>query len=177
MGLHMTEEKFGDLENVTETRHENNVESEDGEGLVSWGGGIVTELVDLYRQEVEDEKETEEKFEKEEEKYSKENVRGSVTNATETNSEWGACRSEAWHCFSSNMEEGVRNLHRPNDLVGSVQHLLYKAVFHGGLKSMWSSVMELPSGRGVLVPVSPAMTDASSTRCWRGRLTALAGRR
>ena len=58
----------------------------------------------IYRQEVEDEKETEEKFEKEEEKYSKENVRGSVMNATETNSEWGACRSEAWHCFSSNME-------------------------------------------------------------------------
>ena len=57
----------------------------------------------IYRQEVEDEKDTEE-FEKEEEKYSKENVRGSVMNATETNSEWGACRSEAWHCFSSNME-------------------------------------------------------------------------
>ena len=32
----------------------------------------------IYRQEVEDEKETEEKLEKEEEKYSKENVRGSV---------------------------------------------------------------------------------------------------
>ena len=64
-------------------------------------------------------------------------------------------------------QEGVRNLHRPNDFVGSIQHLLYKvklqaklkivifgkflltlhqAVFHGGLKSMWSSVMELPSG-------------------------------
>merc|ERR1712192_254436 len=70
-----------------------------------------------------------------------------MTNTTE--SEWGSCRSEAWHCFSSNMEEGVRNLHRPNDLVGSVQHLLYKAVFHGGLKSMWSSVMELPSARGL----------------------------
>merc|ERR1712241_1126817 len=68
-GLHMAEEKFGDLENVTETSHENYVESDDGEGLVSWVGGIVTELVDLYRQEVEDEKETEEKLEKEEEKY------------------------------------------------------------------------------------------------------------
>ena len=71
---------------------------------------------------------------------------------------------------SMDTQEGVRNLHRPNDLVGSVQHLLYKvklsdtfnpklklsqvdfsshyqAVFHGGLKSMWSSVMELPSGQ------------------------------
>merc|ERR1712217_90441 len=66
-----------------------------------------------------------------------------------TKSEWGACRTEAWQCFSSNMEEGVRNLHRPNDFVGSIQHLLYKAVFHGGLKSMWSSVMELPSARGL----------------------------
>merc|ERR1719331_3304002 len=70
-----------------------------------------------------------------------------ITSTTE--SEWGSCRSEAWHCFSSNMEEGVRNLHRPNDLVGSVQQVLYKAVFHGGLKSMWSSVMELPSARSL----------------------------
>ena len=90
---------------------------------------------------------------------------GKNTTST-TDSEWGSCRSEAWHCFSSNMEvlnshllspidrltstcwpvnvhinpsmssvpfmsnpflqEGVRNLHRPNDLVGSVQQVLYK---------------------------------------------------
>merc|ERR1719391_451793 len=159
-GLHMAEEKFGDLVNVTKTIHENDVESDEGEGWVSWTGGIITELVDLYRQETEESEELVEKKEEEEEEEIlrsesiEKNTTTNTTNAANTTtntveSEWGSCRSEAWHCFSSNMEEGVRNLHRPNDLVGSVQHLLYKAVFHGGLKSMWSSVMELPSARGL----------------------------
>jgi len=161
-GLHMAEDKIGDLLNVTEAVHGNDVEGEEEEGgWASWVGGVVTELVDLYRQETEEAAEEIEKTVEEEEKPSEivssllstNNIAsttesGKNTTST-TDSEWGSCRSEAWHCFSSNMEEGVRNLHRPNDLVGSVQHLLYKAVFHGGLKSMWSSVMELPSARGL----------------------------
>merc|ERR1719285_941261 len=95
-GLYMAEEKFGDLANVTKAIHENDVESNDGEGWVSWVDGIVTELVDFYRQETEGKEEKEKEEEEDEvkkEKFRSEKERN-VTNTTE--SEWGSCRSEAW---------------------------------------------------------------------------------
>ena len=53
------------------------------------------------------------------------------------------CRTEVWQCMSGVMEAGVSYVDRPSQLYSSLQPLLYKAVFHGGVKSMWSSVMEV----------------------------------
>ena len=74
-------------------------------------------LCSFCRQETEGEEEIEKKVEedkvnkeekKEVNKEEKEMVRSEkvlATNMTNTNeSEWGSCRSEAWQCFSSNME-------------------------------------------------------------------------
>ena len=71
-------------------------------------------------------------------------------------------RSEVWHCMSEVMEGGIKYVKSPGDIYrceekpickvsnmsiifvsSAVQPVLYKAVFHGGLKSMWSSVMEV----------------------------------
>merc|ERR1711971_865791 len=70
---------------------------------------------------------------------------------------WGASpwppsscsRSEVWHCMSGIMEGGVKYVKSPGDIYRAVQPVLYKAVFHGGLKSMWSSVMEIGEMRSM----------------------------
>ena len=77
-------------------------------------------LFSFFRQETEGEEEIETKLEevtvnkveenkKENREVNKEKEKKMVrsankTNTTESESEWGSCRSEAWHCFSSNME-------------------------------------------------------------------------
>ena len=53
------------------------------------------------------------------------------------------CRTEVWQCMSGVLEAGVGYVDRPSHLYSSLQPLLYRAVFHGGVKSMWSSVMEV----------------------------------
>ena len=53
------------------------------------------------------------------------------------------CRREVWQCMSGVMEAGLRLVERPEDIYTGLQPLLYKAVFHGGVKTMWSSVMEV----------------------------------
>ena len=53
------------------------------------------------------------------------------------------CRTEVWQCMSGVLEAGVSYVDRPSHLYSSLQPLLYRAVFHGGVKSMWSSVMEV----------------------------------
>ena len=56
------------------------------------------------------------------------------------------CRREVWQCMSGVMEAGLRLVERPEDIYTGLQPLLYKAVFHGGVKTMWSSVMEVTMG-------------------------------
>ena len=53
------------------------------------------------------------------------------------------CRTEVWQCMSGVLEGGISLVDRPSHLYSSLQPLLYRAVFHGGVKSMWSSVMEV----------------------------------
>ena len=53
------------------------------------------------------------------------------------------CRLEMWQCVSEVLESGIKYLSKPEDVSTNLSHLLYKAVFHGGLKSMWSSVMQV----------------------------------
>ena len=45
--------------------------------------------------------------------------------------------------MSGVLETGISYVDRPHDIYSSLQPVLYKAVFHGGVKSMWSSVMEV----------------------------------
>ena len=54
-----------------------------------------------------------------------------------------SCRTEVWQCMSGVLETGISYVDRPHDIYSSLQPVLYKAVFHGGVKSMWSSVMEV----------------------------------
>ena len=77
-------------------------------------------LFSFCRQETEGEEEIEKKVEKDEvnkevnkegEKMLRSEKRVLATNLTDTTeSEWGSCRSEAWQCFSSNMEVCSPNL-------------------------------------------------------------------
>ena len=53
------------------------------------------------------------------------------------------CRSEVWQCMSGVLEGGLKYIAKPSDIYSSLTPVLYKAVFHGGMKSMWSSVMEV----------------------------------
>ena len=53
------------------------------------------------------------------------------------------CRAEVWQCMSGVLERGIRWVDRPETFYSSLQPVLYKAVFHGGVKTMWSSVMEV----------------------------------
>ena len=55
----------------------------------------------------------------------------------------GVCRSEVWSCMSGVMEGGIKYVEKPEDFYTALQPVLYKAVFHGGVKSMWSRVMEV----------------------------------
>ena len=57
----------------------------------------------------------------------------------------GVCRSEVWSCMSGVIEGGIKYVEQPGDIYTALQPVLYKAVFHGGVKSMWSSVMEVSS--------------------------------
>lgn len=66
---------------------------------------------------------------------------------TNTTNGRGFCRSEVWHCMSGVLEGGIRYVEKPEDIYSGFGPVLYKAVFHGGVKSMWSSVMEVPSMR------------------------------
>merc|ERR1711899_13367 len=56
-GLHASEEKFEDLENVSEAIYENSVDSKEEDSWPGWVGGLVAELLELYRQETEEMKE------------------------------------------------------------------------------------------------------------------------
>merc|ERR1712004_589250 len=53
-GLHASEEKFEDLENVSEAIYENSVDSKEEDSWPGWVGGLVAELLELYRQETEE---------------------------------------------------------------------------------------------------------------------------
>ena len=67
----------------------------------------------------------------------------SVTSNTTMSGMPGVCRSEVWSCMSGVMEGGIKYVERPGDIYTALQPVLYKAVFHGGVKSMWASVMEV----------------------------------
>ena len=56
---------------------------------------------------------------------------------------FAACRSLIWQCFSKVLEKGIKHMKEPDDIYHQLNPILYKAVFHGGIKSMWSSVMEV----------------------------------
>ena len=58
-------------------------------------------------------------------------------------SDSNVCRSEIWQCMSGVLEGGIKYIKEPEDIYSSLTPVLYKAVFHGGVKSMWSSVMEV----------------------------------
>merc|ERR1711899_175849 len=58
-GLHSSEEKFEDLENVSEAIYENSVDSKEEDSWPGWVGGLVAELLELYKQETEDMEEEE----------------------------------------------------------------------------------------------------------------------
>ena len=45
--------------------------------------------------------------------------------------------------MSSVLEPGIKYIEKPGDVYSSLMPYLYKAVFHGGVRSMWSSVMEV----------------------------------
>ena len=45
--------------------------------------------------------------------------------------------------MSGVMEGGIKYVEKPGDIYTTLQPVLYRAVFHGGMKSMWSSVMEV----------------------------------
>lgn len=68
-------------------------------------------------------------------------------NESDSSQMQGQCRSEVWHCMSGVMEGGIKYIKQPADIFSSLTPVLYKAVFHGGVKSMWSSVMEYPEIR------------------------------
>ena len=115
-----------------------------------WLGALVGEVLALYREELEDRQRTN----MVEEDMHKDNMtqRGNMedmqkSNMTEQMDMWGECRAEVWGCLSTHMEEVVRGIHGVSDLLGSLHHLLHKATFHGSLKSMWSSVVEVPQAR------------------------------
>ena len=55
----------------------------------------------------------------------------------------GECRLLIWQCFSKVLENGMKHIKGLDDIYNHLTPILYKAVFHGGLKSMWSSVMEV----------------------------------
>ena len=50
---------------------------------------------------------------------------------------------QVWSCMSSVLEPGIKYIEKPGDVYSSLMPYLYKAVFHGGVRSMWSSVMEV----------------------------------
>ena len=50
---------------------------------------------------------------------------------------------QVWSCMSSVLEPGIKYIERPGDVYSSLMPYLYKAVFHGGVRSMWSSLMEV----------------------------------
>ena len=65
----------------------------------SWVKTVVGEVSSLYNEEMVGER----------------NVTRNVTSPV---SLWGECRTEVWRCLSSHAEEGVRNIHKPADLLG-----------------------------------------------------------
>ena len=67
----------------------------------------------------------------------------SLTRNTTESGMKGVCRSEVWSCMSGVMEGGIKYVEKPGDIYTTLQPVLYRAVFHGGMKSMWSSVMEV----------------------------------
>ena len=121
-----------------------------------WLGALVGEVLALYREELEDSQGTNML-----EDMRKDNMTQKVelevanrrdmqrSNMTEGMEVWGECRVEVWRCLSSHLEEVARGLHGVSDLLASLHHLLYRATFHGGLRSMWSSVVQVPMVQGV----------------------------
>ena len=62
------------------------------------------------------------------------------------------CRSLIWHCFSKVLESGIKYIKGPDDIYSQLTPILFKAVFHGGFKSMWSSVMEVEHKTYIFCP-------------------------
>ena len=70
--------------------------------------------------------------------------------------------------MSSVLEPGIKYIEKPGDVYSSLMPYLYKAVFHGGVRSMWSSVMEVTidmlwiTGHRTLTAVFAAAPDAET---------------
>ena len=62
---------------------------------------------------------------------------------TSSSDDDNVCRAEVWKCMSGVLETGIKYMDTPGDVYQQLTPVLYKAVFHGGLKSMWSSIMEV----------------------------------
>ena len=168
-----------------------------------WLGSLLGEVSALYQEEQQDrgstnvKKEDVEKTNMEKEDMERTNASNednitkymekdnrNRSNMTGHEGVWWECRAEVWQCLSSLMEEGVRKVHGVSDITGwvtippttlprSLHHLLYKAVFHGGLKSMWSSVMEVPGAQGAASCLSSHDTCVTygTLRRWDGDTT------
>ena len=67
----------------------------------------------------------------------------SLVSGNSTVQDSNVCRSEVWQCMSGVMETGIKYIDRPEQLYTSLTPVLYKAVFHGGLKNMWTSAMQV----------------------------------
>ena len=68
-------------------------------------------------------------------------TRNSTTSSSDDDD--NVCRAEVWKCMSVVLETGIKYMDTPGDVYQHLTPVLYKAVFHGGLKSMWSSIMEV----------------------------------
>ena len=99
----------------------------------NWLTNIVNEIFEI----------SEEVNKEESEESSDTSLLSSVTRNSTMSGMPGLCRSEVWACMSGVMEGGIKYVERPEDIYTALQPVLYKAVFHGGVKSMWSSVMEV----------------------------------
>ena len=100
----------------------------------AWLSNIIEDILKLNEELTAPEEEMSEVFKRSVE------VPQTVDNSTVMPS---SCRREVWQCMSGVLERGVRWVDRPQEIYSSLQPVLYKAVFHGGVKSMWTSVMEV----------------------------------
>ena len=69
-------------------------------------------------------------------------TRNTTTSSSDDDDD-NVCRAEVWKCMSGVLETGIKYMDTPGDVYQHLTPVLYKAVFHGGLKSMWSSIMEV----------------------------------
>ena len=128
----------------------------------NWTTNILNEIFELH-EEIEEVNQDTRPFE---DTNFMDGIENTIVNNTSDIQMPGHCRSELWACLSSLLETGIRHVKKPEDLFrwsiivrylnsdnylfnSAAQKVLYKAVFHGGVKSMWTSVMEIKEMRNI----------------------------